>query len=76
MNDATMGSIIVAVLAFLGTVLGTFGGILTANRLTNYRIQRLEEEVKFHNDFARRVPVIEEIVETHERRITRLEGFK
>ena len=35
--------IVMAVIAFAGTALGTFGGILTSSKLTNYRIQQLEK---------------------------------
>ncbi len=32
--------IIVAIIAFLGTLAGTFGGILASSKLTNFRLQR------------------------------------
>ncbi len=35
--------IIVALIAMIGTALGTFGGIITANKLTNYRIEQLKK---------------------------------
>ena len=37
--------ITVALLSFLGTCVGTLGGILAANRLTNYRIAQLEKQI-------------------------------
>ena len=37
-------TIIVPLLSLLGTILGTFGGILTASKLTNYRIEQLEKQ--------------------------------
>ena len=37
--------IIVAVLSLTGTAIGSVTGILTANRLTNYRIEQLEKRV-------------------------------
>ncbi len=42
MNDA----VIVALLSLVGTLGGSFAGILTANRLTNYRIEQLEAKVE------------------------------
>ena len=48
-------SIIVAILALVGTLGGTFGGILTANKLTNYRIEQLEKKVEKHNNVIERV---------------------
>lgn len=46
--------ITVALLAFLGTLIGTLGGILTANKLTNYRIAQLEKKVEKHNSVVER----------------------
>lgn len=53
-----MTEIYVAVLAFVGTLCGTFGGILTSAKLTNYRIKQLEIKVDKHNGFAEKIPVI------------------
>ena len=47
--------IVVALIALLGTALGTFGGIITANKLTNYRIEQLEIKVDKHNSVIERV---------------------
>lgn len=52
-------AIIVAVLALIGTLGGTFGGILTANKLTNYRIEQLEKKVEEHNNLVTRMYDIE-----------------
>lgn len=46
--------ITVALLSFLGTCVGTLGGILAANRLTNYRIAQLERRVEQHNAVVER----------------------
>ena len=46
--------ITVALLAFLGTCVGTLGGILAANKLTNYRIAQLERKVEKHNSVVER----------------------
>lgn len=62
-------SVIVAVLALIGTLGGSFGGILTANKLTNYRIEKLEEKVDKHNGFAVRMPVVEEQIKVVNHRI-------
>jgi alcohol dehydrogenase YqhD (iron-dependent ADH family) len=48
-------AVIVAVLALVGTLGGSLCGILTANKLTNYRIQQLEEKVEKHNKVIERV---------------------
>ena len=54
-----MENIIVAILSLVGTLLGSLGGILTANRLTNYRIQQLEAKVEKHNKVIERVYQLE-----------------
>lgn len=48
-------AVIVAILALIGTLGGTFGGIITANKLTNYRIEQLEKKVEKHNNVIERV---------------------
>lgn len=58
-----MTEIYVAVLAFVGTLCGTFGGILTSAKLTNYRIRQLEIKVDKHNSFAEKIPVINQRLE-------------
>ena len=65
--------IIVALFALIGTLSGTFGGILTSSKLTAYRIQQLEEKVDTHNSFAQRIPIIEEKIKVINHRIDDLE---
>lgn len=69
MNDV----VTVGLLSLLGTVIGTFGGIVTSAKLTNYRIQQLEKKVEKHNNFAERIPVLEEKIKVEEHRIADLE---
>ena len=47
--------VIVAILSLIGTLVGSLGGIMAANKLTNYRIQQLEEKVEKHNKAIERV---------------------
>ena len=72
-------SIIVPLLSLLGTILGTFGGILTASKLTNYRIEQLEKKVEKHNHVIERVYELEkqEAVMDEEIKIIshQIEGF-
>jgi hypothetical protein len=63
----------VTVIAFLGTLIGTFGGIVTSSKLTSYRIEQLEKKVDRHNHFAQRIPVIEEKISVANHRIDDLE---
>lgn len=52
-------TIIVALISFAGTLLGTAAGVLTGTKLTNYRIQKLEEKVKEHNRIVERTYKLE-----------------
>ena len=53
-------AVFVAALSMVGTLGGTFGGILTANKLTNYRLERLEKQVEKHNQVIDRVYKLEQ----------------
>ena len=52
--------IVVAGLALFGTMFGSVTGVLTANRLTSYRISLLEKEVEKHNDLVERMTAVEQ----------------
>lgn len=47
-------NIMISLLSLIGTLGGTFGGILVANKLTNYRIEQLEKKVEKHNSVVER----------------------
>ena len=51
--------VIVAIISLFGTLGGTFGGIITASKLTNYRIEQLEKKVEKHNNVVERVYILE-----------------
>ena len=51
--------VIVAILSLCGTMFGSIAGIMTANRLTTYRISQLEEKVDKHNNVVERVALLE-----------------
>lgn len=53
-------TIIVGILSFAGTVIGSLFGVLTANKLTNYRIEQLEKKVEKHNNVIERVYRLEQ----------------
>lgn len=52
-------TIIVAIIALIGTLAGSFGGIITSNKFVIYRIQKLEEKVEKHNSVIERVYKLE-----------------
>lgn len=68
--------VIAAVLALVGTIIGSGGGILVSSKLTNYRLQQLENKVAEHNSYARRMPVVEEQIKVINHRINDLEHEK
>ncbi|MCI5816636.1 hypothetical protein [Ruminococcus sp.] len=68
-----MTDIIVALIALLGTLGGSLGGILVSSKLTAYRIEQLEKRVAEHNNFARRMPVVEEQIKVINHRIEDIE---
>lgn len=71
MNEA----IIVAVLSLVGTLGGTFGGIITANKLTNYRIEQLEKKVSEHNNLIARMYEVEKKEALLEEEVEQLQKF-
>ncbi len=61
-----------AVIALIGTAIGSLGGILAANRLTNYRIEQLEKKVDKHNSVVERIAVVEVKLSEQESDLARL----
>ena len=51
--------VIVGFLSLCGTFIGTIGGILATSKLTNYRLQQLENEVAKHNTLVDRMYKVE-----------------
>lgn len=49
-------TIVVAIISFIGTCLGSFGGI----NLIKYRIEQLEKKVEKHNSVVDRTFILEE----------------
>lgn len=68
-------NVVVALMSLLGTLGGTFAGILTSTKLTNYRLEQLEKKVEEHNNFASRLPVLEEKIKAEEQKIEDLEKY-
>ena len=67
--------VIVAILSLLGTFVGSLAGILTANKLTNYRIAQLEKKVEKHNSVIERVYKLEKEEAVIQEEINQLKTF-
>ena len=77
-----MESIIVAVLALVGTLAGTYFANRKSSALIAYRLEELEKKVQAHNNLVERTYKLEERTELQEEkikvanhRIDDLEGF-
>lgn len=66
--------VIVGLLSLAGTLGGTFGGILVANKLVNYRLEQLEKKVDKHNSVIERTFKIEARCDVIEQRLNDAEG--
>lgn len=66
-------SVLVALLSLAGTLIGTLGGILVSSKLTNFRLEQLENKVDKHNGFAEKIPVLQEQIRGLSDRIEDLE---
>ena len=63
------GTVVVGVLSLIGTIIGSYSGM----KLMSYRIEQLEKKVERHNQFAERVPILEEKMAVANHRIDDLE---
>lgn len=75
-----IGSVITGVLALVGVVITVLAGnsktdkaIQTNQAVTDTKLEELTREVREHNNFARRVPVVEEQIKVINHRIEDLE---
>ena len=72
-----MNGIIIALitggLSLLGTAIGTFGGLRSTQRVTEVKIEELTRAVREHNNFAKRMPVVEEQIKVINHRIADIE---
>ena len=64
--------IVVALLSAVGTLIGSLGGILVSNKMTNFRLNKLEEKVDKHNHLVERMATVEQSVKSAHHRIDEL----
>lgn len=82
MSEAIAVAVITGAMSLLGVLITNFAAtkknesaIRTAQALTDAKLEELTREVREHNHFARRMPVVEEQIKVINHRIADLEGF-
>ena len=80
MNEAVLAAIITGVLSLVGVILSNLlaarrneAAIRTAQAVTDTKLEELTREVREHNHFARRTPVVEEQIKMLSHRVGDLE---
>lgn len=81
--ESIISALVAGGLALIGTVLTVNSGqkkteqkLQTAQAVTDCKIDELTREVRLHNNFAQRVPVVEEQIKAINHRIADLKGEK
>lgn len=81
--ESIISALVAGGLTLIGTVLTVSSGqkkteqkLQTAQAVTACKIDELTREVRLHNNFAQRVPVMEEQIKVINHRIADLEGEK
>lgn len=82
MSEAILVALITGGLSFLGVVLTCIAtakknenALRVSQAVTDTKIDELTREVREHNGFARRMPVVEEQIKGIQHRLSDLEGF-
>ena len=80
MSGGIIVAIISGVFTLIGTIVTVIVGMSKANKnieivqaVTNTKLDALTEEVRRHNNFAQRVPVVEANIEALARRVDNIE---
>lgn len=68
-------TIIVGLLSLFGTLVGTLGGIVAANKLVIYRLEQLEKKVNLHNNYIERTFKLEGQMSEVQHDIKDLKGY-
>lgn len=81
MLEAVLAAAVTGILSLLGTVITVFAANNQTNRqlqitqaVTDTKIEELTREVRAHNNFAQRMPVVEEQIRVINHRIDDLEN--
>ena len=80
-SDSVIVAVVTGVLSILGIIITNTSAnrkiehkLETAQEVTNNEIRHLTEEVRKHNSFAERIPIVETELRECERRIGKLEA--
>ena len=72
MWETIAGAVVTGLLTLMGVLISNS----RSQAVTETRLEELTREVREHNNFARRVPVVEEQIRVMDRRMTALEKYK
>lgn len=66
-------NVLVACISVLGSIVAAFVASTRSAAVTTARVDELTREVREHNNFARRIPVVEEQIKVINHRLSDLE---
>lgn len=72
MWETIAGAVVTGLLTLMGVLISNS----RSQAVTETRLEELTREVREHNNFARRVPVVEEQIRVMDRRMMALEKYK
>lgn len=72
MWETIAGAVVTGLLTLMGVLISNS----RSQAVTETKLEELTREVREHNNFARRVPVVEEQIRVMDRRMTALEKHK
>jgi hypothetical protein len=82
MTEAVLSAIITGGVSLIGVIISNFSAvkkseqtIRTSQAVTDTKLEELTREVREHNNFARRMPVVEEQIKVINHRISDLEAY-
>lgn len=67
-------TIVVALIGLAGSAIGAFAGVMASAKLTNFRLQQLEDKVAKHNNMVERTYQLEGRMNEAEHDIRDLKG--
>lgn len=83
MDNSVIVAVISGIITLIGTLVTVFAGLKTSAQkaaiqqaITDTKIDELTREVRKHNNFAERLPVVEEQIKVINHRISDLEESK